>query len=258
MDDSVYSDVKQRQQRWMREREVAMANGNVDSELVGDLVNKLADRIASNRQPQSRDDLPKSVADEIDANTCSICLETMLPPGNSPVILFPCGHTICKECVNRIDKMSKNKQCPCCKAKVTSTAVNYSLQSVIVAHAASKSKPARPSKPAESQPIGNLSLRLSILHEERLDKKKQLSSLQEGIEVAEAVIETLRGEEIEVLERLRALQKELTFVRNSIEQQEDFIAETKEKKTKTEHGLRLIEATIGPLELELEKAHWIN
>mmetsp|Transcript_32782 Transcript_32782/g.57039 ORF Transcript_32782/g.57039 Transcript_32782/m.57039 type:complete len:258 (+) Transcript_32782:5776-6549(+) len=257
MDDAIYSEVKQRQQRWMREREVSIANGGVDVEDVGDLVNKLADRIAETRQEKGREPLPKSVADEIDANTCSICLETMLPPHNSPVILFPCGHTICKTCVTTIEKKHMNKVCPCCKAKVTSTAINYSLQSVIAAHAASKTRPTA-SKPLESQPVGNLTLRLNILHEECLDKKEEIHNIQENIEIAETVIEKLRSEEIETMERLRLLQKELSFVRSSIEKQEDYVSSLKEKKAKTEQAVRLIVATIEPLELELEKAQWIR
>lgn len=257
MDDSAFAAHKLKQQRWMREREVDLARENIEADSMGELVHKLADQISSNRRTQPQEELHKTVADEIDANTCSICLELMLPPENSPVILFPCGHTFCKTCVNLSEKKYSLKLCPCCKAKVASTAINYSLQSVIVAYAASKTRPPK-QQLQPTQPVGNLALRLNILHEERSDKERQLIALQDNIEVAEAVIEVMRAEEVAVLERLRTVQQELGLVRSKIEEQEDRVADLKRMKAKTSQSLMLIDATIEPLELEVEKGHWIK
>jgi len=43
--------------------------------------------------------MEKTIAKEIESNTCPICYELMIPPNYSPILLFPCGHTFCKACV---------------------------------------------------------------------------------------------------------------------------------------------------------------
>ena len=43
--------------------------------------------------------MEKTIAKEIESNTCPICYELMIPPNYSPILLFPFGHTFCKACV---------------------------------------------------------------------------------------------------------------------------------------------------------------
>ena len=63
------------------------------------------------------------------SNTCPICFELFLPPRHQPYILFPCGHTFCKICIDSCAK--NNKTCPFCRAKFATIAPNLSLQSLV-------------------------------------------------------------------------------------------------------------------------------
>jgi hypothetical protein len=61
----------------------------------------------------------------------------MLPPYN-PILLFPCGHSLCKMClfVNPHDRRDhfvlKLQKCPMCRQSITSHAVNISLMNLIM------------------------------------------------------------------------------------------------------------------------------
>ena len=74
----------------------------------------------------------KTFAQEMESHNCPICLEQMLPPNNPPMILFPCGHTFCKGCINQVSKQTHNynnrNKCPLCKTTYKDRAINIALQ----------------------------------------------------------------------------------------------------------------------------------
>lgn len=66
---------------------------------------------------------------ELSNYVCKICYEVMQAPDRTPILLFPCGHTFCKNCM---DHCNKDKvSCPYCRAKVQSSAINQSLKDLI-------------------------------------------------------------------------------------------------------------------------------
>ena len=81
--------------------------------------------------------LESFMSNELQTSNCSICYEFMLPPQNTAVLLFPCGHTFCKLCIERHRKGGKNK-CPYCREKIFSSAENQRLKSLIEWFAAKK------------------------------------------------------------------------------------------------------------------------
>ncbi|XP_071802897.1 uncharacterized protein [Asterias amurensis] len=60
---------------------------------------------------------------------CSKCKQFMVAPDHTPIILIPCGHTLCEACAE--DRI----KCPTCRTRVTSTTINSTLQQVISAGA---------------------------------------------------------------------------------------------------------------------------
>ena len=72
----------------------------------------------------------ETLYDQVMSNTCPICFELFLPPNNQPYILFPCGHTFCKGCIETIAK--QKKMCPFCRCKYNSMAPNLSLQNLVM------------------------------------------------------------------------------------------------------------------------------
>ena len=89
---------------------------------------------ASDRNKSSRGEtgaeIEETLHDQVMSNTCPICFELFLPPAHQPFILFPCGHTYCKECINTYAKVKK--KCPFCRSTFNSMAPNISLQNLIL------------------------------------------------------------------------------------------------------------------------------
>ena len=77
---------------------------------------------------------------ELSTHTCKICFELMISPHHTPILLFPCGHTFCQQCIDtHVGSSStlsaKNgaakKSCPYCRTPIESRAVNQSLRELI-------------------------------------------------------------------------------------------------------------------------------
>jgi len=54
--------------------------------------------------------IERSLEQEIKSHICGICYDLMKPPNRNPILLFPCGHTLCEECITQHKKTSKS--CP--------------------------------------------------------------------------------------------------------------------------------------------------
>ena len=66
---------------------------------------------------------------ELSSYVCKICYEVMQAPDRTPILLFPCGHTFCKECMHHCKK--DKITCPYCRVHVQSSAINQSLKDLI-------------------------------------------------------------------------------------------------------------------------------
>jgi hypothetical protein len=123
------------------------------------LTDKLTEHIRLELQKEMQSlktvDVRESVAEKMDSyleaelstHTCKICFELMTSPVHTPILLFPCGHTFCLQCMdshmgisgskgqpNRVQggaSSSTGKTCPYCRTKVESRAVNQSLKDLI-------------------------------------------------------------------------------------------------------------------------------
>lgn len=70
-------------------------------------------------------------------STCPSCSHAMLRPSHAPHLLFPCGHSVCLECVSVISAHSKGSHCPCCSSLVTSSAPNVAFHQLLLKGVAS-------------------------------------------------------------------------------------------------------------------------
>jgi hypothetical protein len=78
--------------------------GDIMAELAGKMTGLMHDAQPEPHLKKAEIKFEKTFAAEMESHTCPICLEQMLPPNNPPMILFPCGHTFCKICLNHIQK----------------------------------------------------------------------------------------------------------------------------------------------------------
>lgn len=79
-----------------------------------------------NESSESEDDennqkIKKECNEFIEIVKCPECNFAMIPPSRTPMIIQPCGHTICKHCI------SKKKECPVCLKPFKSSFVNDSV-----------------------------------------------------------------------------------------------------------------------------------
>ena len=58
---------------------------------------------------------------------CEICFEKYNTEANKPYSLYPCGHTYCKSCLDKLIK----KECPTCKRELRDQQVNYALMAIL-------------------------------------------------------------------------------------------------------------------------------
>lgn len=74
----------------------------------------------------------KSLSSELETNICGVCTNLMISP-NEPYILFPCGHSFCKQCIysNPTTHQMNFRECPYCRTRIDSCAINRSLLNLI-------------------------------------------------------------------------------------------------------------------------------
>ncbi|KAA6389233.1 MAG: hypothetical protein EZS28_015241 [Streblomastix strix] len=91
---------------------------------------KFAENSSLKRQQNIEDeeeDLSDKVVQAIEGNICPICMDLMAPQDKNPMILVPCGHCFCKQCVPMIyqeinqrgrQNSSTPSRCPICRKNV--------------------------------------------------------------------------------------------------------------------------------------------
>ena len=253
--DEVLANIKNRQKQWMRERQIEIERQGMPELSAGDLVNALTEKITS-QLPKRQEKLDKSVADEVETNTCSICFEVMLPKKHSPTLLFPCGHTFCKECIDHAFKCGQ-KKCPWCREKIASHAVNISLQNIIVAFAKKNNikvntEPEQETGDYENQ-LTMYELRCKILHDEKISNIRDLEGIEGKIRDHEVTANTLKLEERNIIKRIECAEKELELVREHMKKAQVSIEKLYKESENRQKTIELIEDTLVPVEREKRK-----
>ena len=59
--------------------------------------------------------------------TCDICFTKYNHDANKPIIIMPCCHTFCAQCLNRLDQ----EKCPNCNGWISLKSVNWGLLNLI-------------------------------------------------------------------------------------------------------------------------------
>lgn len=258
MEDDLLVSIKQKQNQWMRERAVDIERQKMPEFNSADMVNALTDKLVS-QLPAAQKKIEKNIADELETNTCSICFELMLPKEHSPILLFPCGHTFCKKCLDDNLKKTGRKICPWCRAKIKSTAMNLSLQNLIVAYAKQKDvfvKEESVNNANEQDYLSqlkNYNLRCRLLENERENAKSHIGGIQLKIEQSEGLINKLKEEEEKALARLRAAEEEVELVRKHQANIYNTLDTLNASLSEKLGMISLIDETMKPLAREQEK-----
>lgn len=93
-----------------------------------------------------------------DVMSCQICMKNFDPNIQKPLVLIPCGHTLCSQCQPRV-----NNKCPFDNTAIASTVVNFQIMSCL-------------SSSSSSSIIGNTWRRFISLPIKFLKKKNQTTA----------------------------------------------------------------------------------
>ena len=259
--------IKQQRQKWLAERslEQKLTDVGIDKKFFNDsphsnlltqitlkLSEKMQKELKQTKEPKIRKEdlqMEKTISKEIETNTCPICYELMVPPKNSPILLFPCGHTFCKVCVYsqnnnpQIYKSQNNssqiQKCPCCRSPVKSSALNISLQNLICVftnnkHLIDKHQGESEEKKDEDDDENlemfrsNLNLcnmRYKILRDEISEMKNKNVSLDQNIGIQQNFLNKLYTEKKEVKTKIEKLNLEMDLISEYIDKNEKDLKE---------------------------------
>lgn len=134
-------EAENRWEKWKNQREYMKnyaddPNQPPEYDIIKEMIGKL-DREAAEEKLKNPQIDPKeakfetTLAKEISQNECPICLQLLVPPHHTPYILFPCGHTFCKQCIDSYLKKSHKKICALCKQNYKNMAKNIALQKLV-------------------------------------------------------------------------------------------------------------------------------
>ena len=266
-----------RQQRWMDERSAEKDRSEAVAELSGrtdaappaaQVLERVTQKIAERLQVEVRQEMAKSAAapggevhaaleSHLENHACSICYEVMCAP-RRPTLLSPCGHTFCSICLEKV-LAQPNASCPQCRTRVASSAVNFSLQTVIDNFVATRQALARgdapPRRPVAAAPEAvdyaeqhrQLSVRCRVLETQRDEASAEGAAATKALVTADRVLAHLREEEASARKRLAVLQEQVA--------EQSLVAEQcRTREIVAAEQLDLLERTLAPLQVEREKA----
>ncbi|GFR72272.1 zinc finger protein [Elysia marginata] len=210
-------------------------------------------------------------------HNCAICKKIMLSSKNIPMMIIPCGHTLCKAC-------SEGRQsCPSCDCSIMSLTVNIMLQQVIQEYHSSplangnapgkghnRRQEATAAQVMDSKSnyvednrrnkmasynsqLANLRTRHDILSAEKVglvDSQKQLLT---KIRQNEAQVSNVKKQEQETEKAILDLHETLAALQEHRGQYETQVAELTEEKLKVDGKVSLLSTTLTSLTREIEK-----
>ena len=156
----------------------------------------------------------------------------------------------------------RNASCPQCRTRVASSAVNFSLQTVIDNFVATRQALARGDAPPRSaaRPVAaapeavdyaeqhrQLSVRCRVLETQRDEASAEGAAAAKARATADRVLAHLREEEAAARARLKVLEEQVA-------EQLQRCGEAAERDLSAAEQLDLLERTLAPLQVEREKA----
>ncbi|KAL0244602.1 hypothetical protein GEMRC1_008684 [Eukaryota sp. GEM-RC1] len=133
-------------------------------------------------------DLDKSFA-------CCVCLDVM----SSPVLLSPCGHSVCSHCSTKL-----NSKCPLCRSSVSSLTDNLVLRSIIQDYFSQKSR-----VDTNQKQFHSLQLRLANVHERRNEVAQELGDTKANISTYTKVVHHLSDEQRRIAAELEIVNSQI-------------------------------------------------
>ncbi|XP_055871798.1 uncharacterized protein LOC106078670 isoform X3 [Biomphalaria glabrata] len=207
------------------------------------------------------------------SHSCFVCKNLMISSQHVPMMVIPCGHTLCKTC------SEKRNSCPSCDCPIKSLTINIMLQQVIQEYHTPKSKSTfktldRSSNSNNENKNYYLTYSSAEIHQPVLSYKTQLSSLQTRHDILSNEYETMtnslgllmkkfqqqhrqvqniKTQEEEVEKAIHELQTRLAALKSHRAQYEKEVLELQTEKAEVDSKIGILKETLSSLEREIEK-----
>ncbi|KAH0792152.1 anther-specific proline-rich protein APG-like [Histomonas meleagridis] len=181
-------------------------------------------------QPHQAQPQPAEIPDDY---ICPVCYEVMKPPNHMPLILFPCGHTLCKTCIQAYQQNSGRKKCCLCNQEFKYTAVNFNLLHIIENK---EQQPVQQQIPIvdNGKKLTEKRNQLNLCFEQSAEFARQINITKEKIRSETEILDSLKDDLKTLKEKIKsqkALIEELNKTKKSFEEKEMQLEENIEKLT---------------------------
>ena len=282
---------QEKARRWLHQSERFEAGGAAPEAMLDSLTLKITERVRQEVEalgPAQQRDVAEKLDDYMHENlrqthTCQVCFELMQPPHRSPTMLFPCGHTFCKECVrlHRSRSGPAAKACPVCRTVIETVAENRALKELIEKFVGEKRELERGARGspdlllatgpradaaagggAAANSGGNryaaehaaAEMRRDILARELADTERALVAADRRLGGIGLATDHLAAERADVCRRLRALEAERDLVDEHIAAQRRKEAQLDDERREARGKIAILRETIAGLEAQMAKS----
>ena len=196
---------------------------------------KLKQKIWMLQAKQDEGESDEPTVDEPDEYKCPICYEQFDSQDKKPIVLFPCGHSICSECLKHYERSTNSRKCCMCNSSYKSTAVNYALLNAMGQASSAQSKQSFDFKKDLSMALK----RYELLMMQRKELESKSSKLQNEIRTKQIVFDRICDE--------------LTFLKQQYEKEKESLDKLKNEDNVYKKEINNIKEIMDPLETEIQK-----
>ncbi|KAH9492941.1 hypothetical protein Btru_023894 [Bulinus truncatus] len=200
------------------------------------------------------------------SHSCSFCKNLMLSSKHVPVMVIPCGHTLCKSCSEKRDT------CPSCKCPISSITINIMLQQIIQEYHTPKSKSAlkildsdnkvynHPQCSSTVQPsisyktqLSSLQTRYDILRNEYETMINKQRVIMKDVQQQQRQVQNIKMQEAEIEKTIFDLQDRLSLLKSHRNQYENEAEQMMNEKYQLESKITVLNETVSTIVNEMEK-----
>lgn len=161
---------------------------NSQAEIIQRQKNKMKLWRLSEQQEIMGEDPVSTTPDEF---LCPICYEEMVSP-KKPMTLFPCGHSLCSDCLNHYTRATGAAKCAVCNTPVTGSAINYALLNAIENRANQVQHPGQ--EIDFSRDFKFAKERLALLLHQLTENEKRSKTVKQSLDTERKVLDVLDEE----------------------------------------------------------------
>ncbi len=212
-------------------------------------------QLVPNVEPEQASNDKKQEEEEEEECQCGICFEWMDQPDRAPTILFPCGHTFCKDCIQKLAK----RNCPHCRRTIEQQAPNIELQKMIQFHKEQIAKMKRVKKEEADEPkqkqltLEQLQIRKQVLLQELAHVEDEQHHVLEQQHLAQEFLNQLHSKQQTVAQQLQLLQQKQSQIQQDISTVTTQQMNLNKQQLQNKQQMEYIYSTLDYLQIQIQK-----